>query len=548
MSVLRSPLINPLRSPLYSPLLSSVAWWGNYNPSTGFAYDFKLNRYMSQGKSTGITQVVTEGRSTDAYVLDGGGNYILRSANEPAQANGHGLDGFDEVDNIITLLAAPTDLTGVTFLQSGSGGTLTLEDQTTELGAIGLATLTGGKAYFVDNTSGDGSVFLSIANPTFDSVANDFNLSAILRGTSGVVLRTGGGDYTQIGSISETLFSRIETNNASRIAGGASTVDSFFVGVPIGEWAYLSLPQVVVGGDFHVPLVPPSSTRDADDTRVVQGQGPELVPFPDFSSLAGWTFSGSAVDTMPGDLTVTNLAAGEGKATIVPAVPIIAGVTYEVTTTISLNVSGQGVVVVGGQRVVVGSAGTNTVTVVAGGGSTVQLGTNSGTVGAVVVYDNVSVKAVTIAPGFTANPNELTFRVDWDGVAVGTGTFRHLFEIQSSTGKRVALLLPNAGGALWFGGDQTGAFQRVIVPGFDDGLSHTAICYLNRTSSEFKISIDGGTTVSGTLTGAVPPNLDDMLISRSVPVLTSINGTNCRIQVSEGDFFEAFRDSSAGFF
>ena len=431
MSVLRSPLINPLRSPLYSPLLSSVAWWGDYNPSTGFAYDFKLNRYMSQGKSTGITQVVTEGRSTDAYVLDGGGNYILRSANEPAQANGHGLDGFDEytndvlasraIDGVTFNAPSPVAFTGVTpfgdvggrvYTSTGriqTNTTITADSNKRVLSRLFKPLGTGVK-YRTDLIgiagSDTNSCVFDFDTMTIDSGLAPFSIEALSSGwfrLSWLFQNDGAGN---------TMVWREDVDANSNYA--CDQTDTY-----IGD--FVRPPIITTGTAF---------TRDADDTRVVQGDD---------------------------------------------------------------------------------------------GGSP------------------------TIAPGFTANPNELTFRVDWDGVAVNTGAARYLFEVSNSPGKRVTLLF--AGNQqLWLGADE-GGFQLINAgSSFDDGAAHTAVCYFNRTTSLFKMSVDGGTTLSATLTGVVPPNLDQAFINHRSDLRDRANGTNCRIQVSEGDFYDDFRDSSAGFF
>ena len=424
-------MTGPLIKPMIRPFITGIDINSITSGSDLYLNFFDDQYFINKSEKVDIDVAVTEGRSTDAYVLDGGGNYILRSANEPAQANGHGLDGFDEVVNVLTVSAAPSDLTGTSLIQPGSGGTLTLEDQTTELGAIGLSAVTGGDAYFIDNTSGDDVLSMDITTPSFDSAANDFNISAILRGTSGVILRTSNGSYTQVGAISQTVFSRIETNKSLIASGSTSAADLLRVEVPVGEWAYVSLPQVVVGGDFNVPLVPPSSTRDADDTRVVQGDD---------------------------------------------------------------------------------------------GGSP------------------------TIAPGFSANPNELTFRVDWDEVAQ-SGEQRVFMEVVNTGMLRLAFRM-QGNGDLVFRGDSL--VDNVIInagPSFDDGGPHTAVFYINRTTGVTKLSVDGEATLTDTVIGAMPVNLDLMKLNESLTFPGSpLNGTNCRIQVSQGDFYDAFRDSSAGFF
>ena len=421
MSVLRSPLINPLRSPLYSPLLSSVAWWGNYNPSTGFAYDFKLNRYMSQGKSTGITQVVTEGRSTDAYVLGGGGNYVLRSANEPAQANGHGLDGFDAVTNIVLFAQ---DFTNAAWTKTATTITPAFADSP-------LGPMTASRCQFTSATQSQ--LETNIGTTLTNSLASiliktntgqmDTDITFFSSGT--IANRT-------VTSTWQRLFylNTSPTAGASnfRIAkrdvwGSAGTADLLIAGANLTDTSFLA-PIIITTGT--------ALTRDADDTRVVQGDD---------------------------------------------------------------------------------------------GGSP------------------------TIAPGFTANPNELTFRVDWDGVAVGTGVDRVLYQVKNSSNRFVSLVIDSSND-LRFGGDQTGSFQSLDAGGtFDDGGAHTAVGYFNRTTSLFKLSVDGGATISGTLTGAVPANLDDMAINRTATGTgNNLNGTDCRLQTSDGDFYEIFRDSSAGFF
>ena len=430
--------------PILKKLLDTVAWWGPYSPLTGFAYNFKTGQYMSRGQQIALGTAVTEGRSTDAYVLSGD-NYVLRSANEPAQANGHGLDGFEETVNLVT---NSEDLSNAAWA-NGSNMTTSLE---------------------------------AISNPA--------NLTNV----------------TKIEAISTSGFAYVRQ-------GETVTADDHTVTIVAkkGNYRYLGIRAFILGvGQSHASFDFDTKTfvfvpAEVSSTRIKElNDGWFELSVTGTDGGGGFRFAGVALSNVNGSETPT-LAAGNHAFVMWADAVESSFQTPHFDGTRDADDT----------RLVQGDDG----------------GTP------------------TIAPGISANPEELTFRVDWDGVAVGTGTDRVLFQVKNASNRYVSLLIDSSDDLRW-GGDQTGSFQSLDAGGtFDDGGAHTAVCYFNRTTSELKLSVDGAAPITGTLTGAVPSNLDEMAIGRTATgTSNSANGTNCRIQASDGDFFEAFRDSSAGFF
>jgi len=572
MSVLRSPLINPLRSPLYSPLLSSVAWWGNYNPSTGFAYDFKLNRYMSQGKSTGITQVVTEGRSTDAYVLDGGGNYILR----------YGPRTNLCLNKDFTALSADINTTVTHMpLEPGMDGSLgnvyRIQFPATTDTKLVLANVTSASPHTVslnakkfDPSNTQFGLFTTGGSPdTANFVATDdwVRVAFFPTSVSGDIFLLNVGDayITDIlvekpqVELGDTATPYIETTGtavtvpAEPAQANGHGLDGFDVSVNLFLNPTLQgLTSWIAGGDgpWDITANAGLDPTGAQVASVLENQnsfnfgsflyqGVAIVNTEMTISLWAYADEEVAADLRLNDnentlnITIgTEMQRFDHTGTIGPA---LLGGTGRCGFANREDWAGKGVVIAWVQITV-------------GGPAPFSIGTRDADDTRVAQGDDGG--SPTIAPGFTANPDELTFRVDWDGVAVGTGAFRYLFEVKNSSNKRVAFIIRGDNNNLVFGGDQTGSFQNITAgTGPDDGGPHTAVCYVNRTTNEFKMSVDGATTISGTLTGAVPSNLDEMAINRrATGGPENANGTNCRIQVSEGDFYDAFRDSSAGFF
>lgn len=542
--------------PILKKLLDTVAWWGPYSPLTGFAYNFKTGQYMRRGQQIAIGTAVTEGRSTDAYVLDGDGNYVLRSANEPAQANGHGLDGFDEAEN---LLLTSDDYS--TYWSLGNV-TLTTNDKVSVFGgrladkfvaAPGAANAGGFR-----NPLDMGEVIASKTLQASFIVYSDTAFTGTVR-----IRGTGATQEAENMNVSVSVgWSRVTAEKSFTGAADGSDIYIAFIpdfGSSPGRTWWQSNADVTIGDVVYPPILTTGSvgTRAADDTRVAQGQRQEPVINGDFATgdLTGWTAGGvdsALVSVVSEEVRI------EGNAFVSQQLATEAGVTYaflgDITSaSVPVNELRAGTTVGAfdvAQLTGLG-IGSHVLTFVATGSITwVSFKTQyAGGSANFTTFDTASVKAATLAPGFTTNPDELTFRVDWDGVAVGTGADRVLFQVKNTSNRFVSLLIDSSDDLRW-GGDQTGSFQSLDAGGtFDDGGAHTAVCYFNRTTSELKLSVDGAAPITGTLTGAVPSNLDEMAISRTATGTgNNANGTDCRIQTSDGNFFEAFRDSSAGFF
>ncbi|MBL4769550.1 MAG: hypothetical protein JKY94_17890 [Rhodobacteraceae bacterium] len=320
-------------------------------------------------------------------------------------------------------------------------------------------------------------------------------------------------------------------------------------------------------GEFVPPVIVTTGvagTRGADDTRVVQGLGPELITGDrdDFTTARTTLVDGATITAdQLGTADLLDMSANvNARALYRPGNTLEANVTVRLPVLLQA-VSGSGLYPLAGFN---GSAVQDSKLVFLTDGEFslhhVEVTPTSSTDQAGIYIGNrqnvsgetlfaayvkqVSMKAVTIAPGVGPNPNELTFRVDWDGVAIDTGASRYLFSARNAAGtpRRAPLLLSSSNALLW-GGDGSGVFQALNAgPGFDDGGPHTAVCYLNQTTSLFKMSVDGGVTLSGTLAGAVPPNLQELVINQAANFSdASLNGTNTRFDFFEGDLFDQWR-------
>ena len=581
------PFITQFISSFVSSFIGGDPWWGAWDPINGFAFDFKNDRYMSQGVDIAQFNAVTEGRSTDAYVLGGDGVYVLRSANEPAQANGHGLDGFDEIFN----QAQSTDFVSAVVGTPGTlptGWRVDAGGLTTDV--VGLGTENGLPVIDLHVSGTLTSTFWNVifrpgtgataaAGDDWYSKFDIKLLAGAIPGSSpnaAVFERTGGGGFLASHRVIVMPIATYITVDQKATLGNAGTVNvdnAFsFTNVTIGTVVDFTIRLRAIHFTKDNPAraivltgTGTEGTRDADDTRVVQGAGQELVTG-DRDDFTGSTMFDSATVTADqlGTADLVDLSGGvNARALYQPLSTLTLGATYLIAFD-ARSVSGTGtypIAAFDGNAVFGGTSIALTeefatyfieVTVASlAGNPGIYIGNRRD--GAASTLDQAyvrqgSFKAVTIAPGFSADPNELTFRVDWDGVAVG-GSSRYLFEVSNAAGKRLFLFLTSGGELLLFA-NETGSNQGVNAgSGFDDGGAHSAVCYINQSTGLFKISADGGATVSGSLVGATPPNLNSAVLDRSaISSSNGLNGTNCRIQVAEGDFYDAFRDSSAGFF
>ena len=532
---------SPFDKGMLSPFSQRRNWWGFSAPLGSFAYDTKGGRYMQGGTTVHKADALTEGRSTGAYVLGVGGNYVLRGANEPAQADGHGLDGFDETTNMFTdsrRIAGQTVNTGGATAYTGIS----------PFGDVGgrVYTLSTGITQTNTTIAADSSAWVYSRN--FRPLATGAKLTIGAFGIAGVNIDACVFDFDTLTNDSGRVPIKIQAlaDGWFRLSwlfqnNGSGTVHVWREDSTATSNYASDQTDHTQGSIVYPPVITTGTalTRGADDTRIVQGEGPELVTNGTFDTADDWIFLNALPGISGGVCKVENDSASEGAARQV--FPVEPNVFYTVSFDITAASGGTGAIILGNQRQGGFGVGSHVITYAfVTGGSNIELRPNTGGIGNFVTFDNVSVKAVTIAPGFTANPNELTFRVDWDGVAQ-TGVSRYLFETVNSSGAGMSLIIL-LNSEIWFGGNGSGSFQKInTLTGFDDGGAHTAICYCNRTTNEFKLSVDGEATISGTLTSAFPPNIDEMALSLTDSGTGNLNGTNCRIVVSEGDAFETFK-------
>lgn len=549
--------------------------WAVQNNGSGTILIWREDTNATSNYASDQTDIIKGSIALGAPIITTGTAVTVPA--EPAQADGHGLDGFDEIVNLLT---NPEDLSHADWVK-GAGATTTRVALDNPAGfplVTRLERTSSGRPYarqgetvtedtryvltavvqYINHRYAGLRCFYlqtgSVVYTVFDMIAKTFTAHNGEEVDFGYVAL--GNNWFEIYTIAEIGADRFNYASITLSDVGGSDLPDV-ADVPIGAAMNVLWADNIEGG-----FVPPhtNGTRGADDTRVNQGEGQELVTNGGFATgdFTNWIVTDNGGTPVAPSVTagVASIPRSAGGVTSTLeqqiADDLIIGSTYTYTFTRGVaNIRIRVGSVQGGQNYVLSEGNTpgdNSFSFVATGTAAwlyflpLQKGTTP-------TISNIQLKAVTMAPGISANPNELTIRVDWDGVAVGTGTSNYLIEVKNAANKRLSLLLNSAGTLLW-GGDQTGPFQIINAgSGFDDGGAHTAISYINQSTSEFKMSVDGETTISGTLTGAVPPNLDEMAISRRASGLASnANGTNCQIYVSEGDRFDEFKDSSAGFF
>lgn len=148
--------------------------------------------------------------------------------------------------NLAGVDSAPLDTSGL-YTTGAAAATLTLVDDTAALTAAGLAGVTGGKAFLLDNSAGSTNARIALqasVNSTLDWV-----LSAFIRATSAVTLRTGYGGYGAIGTlagdpiVNATAYTRVMRNRSQKQNGAYNANDAIWFDISAGGKLWLSCPQ-----------------------------------------------------------------------------------------------------------------------------------------------------------------------------------------------------------------------------------------------------------------------------------------------------------------
>lgn len=415
-------------------------------PEFNNGIDFEANRYIVDNQLVPVGTVLTESRTSSAHTLNSDGVYTEAGAGELALGRGVGLNTSEEVVN----LRDNSIQNGVVLGVHGGVGEIPDGWSLTKLGGgltyeiVEITTLKGLPSFKLRVTgtaSGSAQLYLRHGGATVGSIPATqgefyaFNFIARLAAgsVSGIsqawmdnAIWDAGGVFqsrptpnwreefhvTNLDAVARRYSVWVELEDEDTAYVDPTINVKFIDGQVIDATFEFACFNATAGAEERPPVLGAGSgaTRAADNPVVVQGLGQEIIPFPTFSSLAGWVFGGSEVDTTPGSLKVTNLIAAEGNATLVPAIPIIAGVLYAITFTLDELSGAGGGFEVAGQRIssggVVGIE--KTLYVVAGGaGNHIRAITNSGNAGAYVVFSSIEVSQVLAYPHY--NPDSQAY-------------------------------------------------------------------------------------------------------------------------------------------
>ncbi len=281
-----------------------------------------------------LDRLVSFARPGNATYVDEGGVIRIAAADVPRfdYTNGRRqllLEG--PATNVLNAYAAPSTFAGVTKSgQSAGEAILSIEDDAEALTAAGLAVLTGGKCYKLDNTAGAKTANLRFLT-TFDSTSPKV-LSVWMRGSDGMGIRTGYGGYP-LKPTSPDAYRRVSVNTTEIAVGGTNAADLLEVGVPAGGVGYVVCPQVEAGlvPSSYIPTYGTAVTRPADKARLTdavaavlqRNEASLLVQFESLTGSAGRIVGGAGDYSLLGfsgaDLNVDQTAVlASGLARPVP--------------------------------------------------------------------------------------------------------------------------------------------------------------------------------------------------------------------------------------
>jgi hypothetical protein len=246
---------------------------GAYSAAEGYpkyVWDF-VSGYRNAGFS------VQRGSPASSQSADG--SFAVVQTDAPRFAASGALLLEPASANLAAVLAAPSDTSGL-YLTGAPEATLAVVADATALASAGLLSVTAGKAFLLDNTAGSSNARLAI-QATVDSTT-DWVLSAFVRSTGSVTLRTGYGGYPAIGSfagdpvVTAASYVRASRSSADKDVGAYNAVDSIWFDVSAGAKLWISCPQWEAGR--LTPSSPifrsASQTTRAAETLFLQAKGP----------------------------------------------------------------------------------------------------------------------------------------------------------------------------------------------------------------------------------------------------------------------------------
>lgn len=256
-----------------SPVAAFSAWWPT---GRSLALDFANARYMREGASAPLSNVLSVSRMSPATWVAADGTLRSFAANVPA-ITGRGLYlGDQRVNKCRNLNAGPLDLANLT-LEGASGGAadplavLEIVDDPAALAAAGLSILCpSGKVYRLNNSAASASSRVLIEGVPGNTGVHA--LSCYMRGTGNAQLRFQGGAASgnvTMGAAYQRVTAAGSPNSASfrmyvlALAGA----DVFFILNQLEESSFVT-PPIVTAGEG-------ATTRLAD-----------AIAIPDFPAIA----------------------------------------------------------------------------------------------------------------------------------------------------------------------------------------------------------------------------------------------------------------------
>ncbi|ATC34118.1 hypothetical protein CA606_18260 [Caulobacter vibrioides] len=276
-------------------------------------YWYRGTRYASPEKVPGWSF----SRASVGLFDDSGGKLIQFPAGAPRITDRGLLVEGARTNRVGINNANPTVTAGVS-MGGDAAATLQLVDDVAALEAAGLSgVVTGGKVFFVDNSLGVSTAFLSITGPVANT--NPHTWSAYVRGSGAARFRTSIGGENIGTSFSLTSGYVRQTATASPV----STARVFALSINSGSSVYVILPQLEEGAVVSSPIpTNGAAVTRAGDVPLVNLASALTLPVSlsvalealgDLGQVATQTFA-SLAQTAGGRITLERSAGGTARA------------------------------------------------------------------------------------------------------------------------------------------------------------------------------------------------------------------------------------------